>query len=76
MRQFESINRPCPPPPSSASNGWCRYLAIELPLWEFVNTGGRFRVFPQAGARNTYCRGRTLEGSTTDPAASVGRRSE
>jgi L-rhamnose isomerase / sugar isomerase len=32
-----------------ATNG----LAIELPSWGFVNTGTRFRVFPQAGVPRT-----------------------
>jgi L-rhamnose isomerase / sugar isomerase len=30
-------------------------LAVEIPSWGFVNTGTRFRVFPQAGVpRNAY----------------------
>ena len=27
-------------------------LAVEIPSWGFVNTGTRFRVFPQPGAEH------------------------
>ena len=40
-------------------------LAVEIPSWGFVNTGTRFRVFPQAGVpRNAF---EKVEDAATSP---------
>ena len=49
MRHFESINRPASAAAIERIEWVVSDLAIELPSWGFVNTGTRFRVFPQAG---------------------------
>jgi L-rhamnose isomerase / sugar isomerase len=66
MLQMESAARPATSPALERIAWAATDLAIELPSWGFVNTGTRFRVFPQAGVpRNAF--------EKIDDAATVGR---
>ena len=51
---MSQIDPPAAPTPGAAADAspinWAvKELAVEIPSWGFVNTGTRFRVFPQAG---------------------------
>ena len=48
-----SVTRPASAPALERVEWAMSGLAIELPSWGFVNTGTRFRVFPQAGVPRT-----------------------
>ena len=66
MVHIESAARPVTAPAMERIEWAVSDLAIELPSWGFVNTGTRFRVFPQAGVpRNAF--------EKIDDAATVGR---
>ena len=55
MSHIESAARPASAPAIERIDWAVSGLAIELPSWGFVNTGTRFRVFPQAGVpRNAF----------------------
>ena len=55
MRHIESAARPASAPAIERIDWAVSGLAIELPSWGFVNTGTRFRVFPQPGVpRNAF----------------------
>ncbi len=49
MSRIESVSRPATAPDIERVEWAVSGLALELPSWGFVNTGTRFRVFPQAG---------------------------
>ena len=55
MHDIESATRPASAPAIERIEWAVSDLAIELPSWGFVNTGTRFRVFPQPGVpRNAF----------------------
>ena len=55
MHDIESATRPASAPAIERIEWAVSDLAIELPSWGFVNTGTRFRIFPQPGVpRNAF----------------------
>jgi L-rhamnose isomerase/sugar isomerase len=53
MAPIAAVDRPASAPVLERLDWAMNGLSIELPSWGFVNTGTRFRVFPQAGVPRT-----------------------
>jgi L-rhamnose isomerase/sugar isomerase len=53
MATIAAVDRPASSPALERTDWAMNGLAIELPSWGFVNTGTRFRVFPQPGVPRT-----------------------
>jgi L-rhamnose isomerase/sugar isomerase len=68
MSLIESVARPANAPALERIEWAVSGLAVEVPSWGFVNTGTRFRVFPQKGVPRTAF-------EKIDDAATVGRYS-
>ncbi len=66
MPPIAAVTRPATAPALERIEWAMSGINIEIPSWGFVNTGTRFRVFPQAGVP------RTVE-EKLDDAATVAR---
>ena len=53
MATIAAVARPASAPALERIDWAMSGIDIEIPSWGFVNTGTRFRVFPQAGVPRT-----------------------